>query len=119
LFVAKFLGNPPINILDGFVKNGKIMINDKFEIGLTNVPDGNYTMGIRPEDFQFRPEGFEINSADVEHIGRDTLIRFAMGEKSVRALVDSDSVEGHKTIRLCVKPGKILLFDKETGNVVL
>ena len=118
LFVAKFLGNPPINILDGSVKGGKVVVGQGQAIGAADVPEGDYVLGIRPEDFQFRPDGFEVDANDVEHIGRDTLIRFMMGGKSIRALVDSDSVLNHDTIHLAVKPGKIHLFDKVTGNVV-
>jgi multiple sugar transport system ATP-binding protein len=118
LFVAKFLGNPPINIVDGRVEQGKILIGD-IAVGKTNAADGDYTVGIRPEDFRYDAEGFDIHPEDVEHIGRDTLIRFDFGGKSVRALVDSDSVIQNNTLRLIVKPGKVHLFDKATGSVVL
>jgi multiple sugar transport system ATP-binding protein len=119
LFVAKFLGNPPINIFEGVVKNGEIVMGEEnIIIGKTKVKDGNYTIGVRPEDFKINPEGFEVDTIDVEHIGRDTMIRFIVGDKQVRALVDSDSVEGLKRIKLGVKQHKIHLFDKETGNIV-
>ena len=29
LFVAKFLGNPPINVVEGIVKNNKLIINNQ------------------------------------------------------------------------------------------
>jgi multiple sugar transport system ATP-binding protein len=119
LFVAKFLGNPPINILDAKIKNGKIMILDNVVIGDTKAKDGTYTIGIRPEDFKADPNGIEIDTIDVEHIGRDTMIRFMVEDVQVRALVDSDSVTGVKTIKLNVKKNKIYIFEKETGNVVL
>ncbi|TVP86240.1 MAG: ABC transporter ATP-binding protein [Acholeplasmataceae bacterium] len=120
LFVAKFLGNPPINILDGVVKNGSIMVNNDIIAGQTNAPDGPYVFGIRPEDFRVDiAKGFEVDTIDVEHIGRDTLIRFLVNDVQVRALVDSDSLRDDKKIKLNVKKGKIHLFDKESGKVVL
>jgi multiple sugar transport system ATP-binding protein len=118
LFVAKFLGNPPINILEGTVKDGKIMIGD-FEIGTTKVKNGTYDLGIRPEDFRFDKAGYVVEPIDFEHIGRDTLVRFKLGETVVRALIDSDSVSDTDKITLIVKKGKVHLFDKETGNVAL
>ncbi|MCR3906131.1 MAG: ABC transporter ATP-binding protein [Tenericutes bacterium] len=119
LFVAKFLGNPPINILEAKVKDGKIMILKDVVIGETKAKNGTYTIGIRPEDFKADPNGIEIETIDVEHIGRDTMIRFMVEDVQVRALVDSDSVTGVKTIKLNVKKNKIHIFEKETGNVVL
>jgi multiple sugar transport system ATP-binding protein len=118
LFVAKFLGNPPINILEGTVHDGQIFVGD-LPIGKTTVADGDYTIGIRPEDFRYDETGFVIAAEDIDHIGRDTLVRFAIGDNSVRALIESDDVLEHEHIRLVVKQGKALLFDKKTGNVAV
>ncbi|MCW7999828.1 sugar ABC transporter ATP-binding protein, partial [Clostridium sp. cpc1] len=60
LFVAKFLGNPPINILDGEVdKNsnflkvfeGKTILHLDDFIKDKNIEDGTYKIAIRCEDF--------------------------------------------------------------------
>jgi len=119
LFVAKFLGNPPINILEGKIENGKIIIGDNVVIGAKDVKDGIYDLGIRPEDFKFDINGFKVDTNDIDHTGRDTMIRFPMGDVIVRALVDSDSVYGKNSIKLSVKKDKIHIFEKETGHVVL
>jgi len=119
LFVAKFLGNPPINIIEGKVKDGKVFMGDNIEVGTRDAKNGDYTLGIRPEDFRFDPNGFDVDTQDIEHIGRDTMIRFTVGDVILRALIDSDSVHGQKTIKLSVKKNKIHVFDKETGHVVL
>ena len=118
LFVAKFLGNPPINIIEGKVENGNIMVGTTM-IGQTKVKDGVYDLGIRPEDFRFDPSGFNVDTKYIESIGRDTLIRFMMNDKELRALVDSDSVHGAASIKLIIKKGKVHLFDKGTGLVCL
>lgn len=119
LFVAKFLGNPPINIVEGVVRTGKIYIHDDIYIGETKVKDGAYTIGMRPEDFKVSETGIKVDTTDVEHIGRDTMIRFMIGNTQIRALLDSDLVEGKNEIILSVKKNKVHLFDKENGNVVL
>ena len=119
LFVAKFLGNPPINIIEGKVVDGKVVMGENIEVGTRKAKDGTYVLGIRPEDFRFDPNGFDVDTQDIEHIGRDTMIRFTVGDVILRALVDSDSVRGQKTIKLSVKAGKIHVFEKETGHVVL
>jgi multiple sugar transport system ATP-binding protein len=120
LFVAKFLGNPPINILDGKVKDGKVIIGETFVVGSTKAKDGNYVVGVRPEDFKADPNGFEIEAIDTEHIGRDTMIRFNVGDVQIRALVDSDAVDdGSNRHKLSVKKNKIHLFNPEDGSVVV
>lgn len=119
LFVAKFLGNPPINVLEGKVKDGNIIIGKETIIGQTKVKDGSYTVGIRPEDFKADPNGMKVDTIDVEHIGRDTMIRFSVDGIQIRALVDSDSVEGKDEITLSVKTHKVHLFNHENGQVVV
>jgi len=118
LFVAKFLGNPPINVIDGEVKKGKVQLLDGTVLGETKVADGSYVLGLRPEDFKVDDNGFSVDTTDIDHTGRDTMIRFMIGDKQLRALVDSESVEGKETIKLAIKKNKIHVFDKETGNIL-
>ena len=116
-FVAKFLGNPPINILEGVVKNKKLMIDD-VTICDKDVADGSYNVGLRPEDFKVNPQGFSVDVQDVEHIGRDTLLRFSINDKMIRAIIESDSINDVKSVKLSVKPEKVLLFNKVTGVTI-
>lgn len=117
LFVAKFLGNPPINIFEGEIKNNELIINGK-KFGVRKAPDGRYNVGLRPENFKVSNEGFLVDITDVDTIGRDTLIHFKLGEKDVRALVDSETYDGSNQVKLSVKEEKIYLFNMETGLVV-
>jgi multiple sugar transport system ATP-binding protein len=94
LFVAKFLGSPPINIIEGRVDKGQIIIGKDLVIGKTKVKNGTYIVGMRAEDFKADEAGYEVDTIDVDHIGRDTMIRFMVGDTQSRALVDSDSIEG-------------------------
>ena len=115
LFVAKFLGNPPINIFEGEIKDNYVYFGDQ-KIFQKQAPNGNYYVGIRPEDFKVsnNKEGVHVPTATVEVIGRDTMIRFNANDTQVRALVESDSVRGKDEIILTVKDEKIHLFDIET-----
>jgi len=118
LFVAKFLGNPPINAFEADVKGKKLIINDKPFMDV-KLPDGHYDVGMRPENFRVHENGFVTDVKDVFHIGRDTMIHFDFNGKNVRALVDSDSMTvGQKTVSLTIKPERVYIFDKETGKVV-
>lgn len=120
-FVAKFLGNPPINTFNGTIKNNYLYFEDVKMLKKV-AADGDYVVGIRPEDFKVSPtqEGFHVpKDAHVDIIGRDTMIRFEIQDKQIRALVDSESAENLSKIVLTVREDKIHLFDHETGAVVL
>ncbi len=118
LFVAKFLGSPAINVTRGEIKDNKLYFGGKF-FANKKAKDGLYDVGMRPENFKVSETGSKVDVTDVEIIGRDTIIRFNLGEQQVRALVDSETVENIKDIKLSIKDEKILLFDIETGKVVL
>src|SRR5690606_16836158 len=117
LFVARFLGNPPINVIQGEIKDNQLMIQDRV-FGVKKAPAGKYNVGLRPENFKVSKEGFEVEITSVDTIGRDTLIHFNLGETSVRALVDSETYDGSNKVKLSVKEEKIHLFNMETGTVV-
>ena len=118
LFVAKFLGNPPINTLEAEVKKGYLMLNEKKFVKL-NVPDGIYNVGMRPENFRVSEEGIEVKINDIFHIGRDTMLHFEFNKFPIRALVDSDDIlKNQKTVKLIIKTKRIYIFDKETGKVI-
>ena len=119
LFVAKFLGNPPINTFEGRVESGHIIVGEDIVVGKTKAKDGIYAVGIRPEDFKVDPSGFVVSTDHIERIGRDTMIKFNLGGVAMRALLESDTVTTSETINLMVKPGKVHLFDLESGSVVL
>ncbi len=116
-FVAEFLGNPPINIVEGEVKDNQLYIND-IKLANKNAKDGNYDVGLRPEDFVISKEGIKAVDPVVDTIGRDTMIRFNVGDTAIRALVNSDTLSEDKHIVLTVKEQKILLFDKESGETI-
>ena len=122
LFVAKFLGNPQINVFDGEIKNKKVYINDMAIID-TKLPDQKVLIGIRPEGFNIDKENksgfmFEINL--VETIGRDTTLIIDMpgqdagilDKKSFKVIVDaSHRIESGQTVHFTVKPEKMHLFN--------
>ena len=51
LFVAKFLGTPPINVFSGRVENGKIYIGEDCVMEAEGVEDQEVWVGVRPEGF--------------------------------------------------------------------
>ena len=119
LFVAKFLGTPPINVFEGEVKGGKLYLGGDAVMDVPGVDDRAVYVGIRPEGFELNPEGaFACELSNVEVMGRDVSIvskHPASCNPVVRSIIDADNkVEmTASTIRFSLKPHKVFLFDKE------
>jgi len=122
LFVAKFLGTPPINVFEGSVKGGKLYIGDSAVLDVPGVDDREVTVGIRPEAFIPDPEGpLECEMSGVEVMGRDVSVvsrHSASINPVVRSIINADAGINATatTIRYALKPYKVFLFDKETEN---
>ena len=120
LFVAKFLGTPPINVFRGKVENHQICIGEDV-VGTIDesVENQEVTIGIRPEGFEVCENGsFSFLVKQVEYIGRDISI-IGVNENSekdtFRIIVDSDvKVEEGQIVRANIKPHKLFVFDKIT-----
>lgn len=122
LFVAKFLGTPPINVFDGEVKGGKLYIGDDAVLDVKNVPDMPVTVGIRPEGFVLDENGpFKCRLSNVEVMGRDVSIvstHPASLNPIIRSIINADHKVEPKNdeVSYTLKPHKVFLFDKETEN---
>ena len=120
LFVAKFLGTPPINVFEGEVKGGKLYLGDAAVLDVPGVDDRNVTVGIRPEGFVPAENGaFLASLNNVEVMGRDVSVvstHVASLNPVVRSIVDADYniSKEDAAVRFDLKPHKVFLFDKET-----
>ena len=120
LFVAKFLGTPPINVLSGSVQDGKLYVGEDMVLEISGVENQEVYVGIRPEGFELAPEGaLHCTLSNIEVMGRDVSIvstHEASLNPVVRSIVSSDGISAAAdgTIRYNVKPHKLFLFDKET-----
>ena len=120
LFVAKFLGTPPINVFDGRVRGGKLLLGEDTVMEVSGVADGKVIVGVRPEGFA--PEekgGLNCKLLNVEVMGRDVSVvstHPAFQGAAIRAIVASDAAINREaeTVRFRLKPNKVLLFDPET-----
>ena len=120
LFVAKFLGTPPINVVAGRVEGGKVYIGEDAVLSVKNVPDQEVIIGIRPEGFNLDPNGpLHCRLSNVEVMGRDVSI-VSTNEASInpmiRSIINADNKVdmSQEFVRYSVKPHKFFLFNKET-----
>ncbi len=122
LFVAQFLGTPPINTFDGEVKDGKLYIGENAVMDV-NVPDAVVAVGIRPEGFIPAEDGKLCGKLiNVEVMGRDCSVVFENGacrKPSVRAIIDADikiNADAENEVRFDLKRNKVFIFDNTTGD---
>ena len=125
LFVAKFLGTPPINVFNGSVKDGKLYIGEDAVLDVPGVADQAVTVGIRPEGFQLDDHGaMKCKPTNVEVMGRDVSV-VSTHEASVNPLVRSIINADNKVdlaagvVRYALKPHKVFLFNKDTEERIL
>lgn len=122
LFVAKFLGTPPINVFDGRVENGSLFIGEEVVLKLKNVSDQPVHVGVRPEGFVLSENGsFTCRLSRPEVMGRDVSIvstHTASQNPVVRSIVDAECCEhlSGDTVRFMLKPQKVFLFNQTTGE---
>ena len=120
LFVAKFLGTPPINVFKGRVENGKLYIGNSAVLNVKGVADQNVTVGVRPEAFELDENGvLECALSNVEVMGRDVSI-VSTNEASlnpvIRSIINSDNKvdTSAASVKFNLKSHKVFLFDAET-----
>ena len=124
LFVAKFLGTPPINVFEGKISGGMLWIGEDAVLP-ANAPDGEVYVGIRPEGFIPDENGaLRCEFRSLEVMGRDVSVVSAHPQAmsaSIRSIVASDSAvqPENGVVRFSLKPKKVLLFDKKTEERVL
>ena len=124
LFVAKFLGTPPINVLEGKVVDGKVYIGDDDVLDVTGVDDQEVYIGIRPEGLEPSDNGrLTCGLSNIEVMGRDASVvatNAASANPVVRAIINSDIRidTTSQTIKFNVKPHKFFLFNKQTEERV-
>lgn len=123
IFVASFIGLPPMNFFDVKVENGKIFNND-FTVNLSeqdqkilaNYEGKEIVLGVRPENVV--PGGdIMINVANEENLGQNTLIHCHIGNKKVVGKFRG-WCKYQLNEQIGVSFSKMHFFDKETTNAI-
>ena len=121
LFVAAFIGSPPMNFLEGTVNEaGELVLDDGAALA---IPGGGLrsgqrvTVGIRPEHFELAAEGWPASVSVVEPTGSETQIMTRMGEHALRVLIRgrTELVPG-APVKLAVSSEHVHLFDVASGK---
>ena len=120
LFVAKFLGTPPINVFEGQVKGGKLYIGESAVLDVPGIDDRAVIVGIRPEGFILDENGpLTCKVSGIEVMGRDVSIVSTHANSQnpvIRSIINSDAgIDAAATeVNYSLKAHKVFVFDKET-----
>ena len=142
LFVAKFLGTPPINVFKGYVKEEKLYfggeavniyeegdeskiigvdyVGGEYVMNVFEVADQEVIIGVRPEGFIPDDNGtLTCSLNNVEVMGRDVSVvstHTASLNPIVRSIINTDNKIDATAgvIKYNLKPHKVFLFNKET-----
>lgn len=120
LFVATFLGTPPINVFQGEVKGEKLYIGGAAVLSVPSVADQPVIAAIRPEGFVPDAGGpLVCGLSGVEVMGRDVSMvctHPACRSGAIRAIVSAEYAgDGQsESARFSIRPQKVFLFAADT-----
>jgi len=134
LFVASFIGSPPMNFVPLRIRqrDGRWVGVLNSEQGSCELPlpitsddglrDRELILGIRPEQIGLAPAGsadfsLAVDIEVVEPTGPDTLVVFTLNQvKACCRLAPDQAPRVGETLNLQFDPRKALLFDAQTGE---
>jgi inositol-phosphate transport system ATP-binding protein len=119
LFVAGFIGAPPINLLPGTACAGRLAVAQS-SLPCAGEVEGPVVLGIRPEALRFEAGGLEGRIAEIEPMGRETLYLVDSELGQLRVL-EAGSVVRHRhgdPVGLGFDPASSLIFDQASERLI-
>lgn len=119
LYVAKFIGTPSINTINIEIKDKSIVGFDDIINEEINIEDGEYILGIRPENINVEPSNnTDIKVIESEILGRDILCKVNFLGNELSIIVRNNMQDDLDYIKLNILKEHIFIFDKDSGNRV-
>ena len=141
LFVATFLGTPPINVFHGSIEGEKIVINGEKVLDAKGIADQEVFVAIRPEGFIYDENGpMHCKLTTLEVMGRDMSIVSTnpasisinenkkaeaegaqseeVNEVAIRSIIDSGTLvdTSKETVSFSLKKNKVFIFNNDTRD---
>ena len=133
LFVARFIGSPTINIIEGRIEDGtfyatngliKVKLTDKDKQKLAAVGNRSVYVGVRSERFLsvhdelVESSQFKSSIDVIENLGKEQslFVKLADGSELVMTMPGHYPFEIGQEQTFAVDPKALHIFDGETGN---
>jgi len=117
-FAARFLGTPPMNLLE--LSNGPhgAVITGADGICVLSEPGAGLQLGIRPEDIKLsNDEGLPAELVAADYLGADTIITARTGDQTLLVRVPGRArIAGGERAALNWSPKAVHLFDVKSGR---
>ena len=120
IFTAKFLGNPPMNLINLFAEGDEIFNSIMGKKYFTDKKFSNKVyLGIRPEDIEISKEGIKCIINDIDYQGSDVVLSLQLGDQEIYARLDSKKSEDlDKQVYIKWDKKNLHFFDLESGERV-
>ena len=136
--VAKLVGDPPMNIVEGYFKRSgsstaffsgsKILnlnLDQKNNLKEMNLELGKkYLLGLRPTELAVCSVGSEKKAVvgetyTIETFGKYSIVTVTLGEEFVKIKVTGNSpIKLGQDVGITISATKLTLFDRDTGSVL-
>jgi inositol-phosphate transport system ATP-binding protein len=120
LFVASFIGSPPINLIEGQAEDGRLQLGESV-ISVRKAPLGDVTVGIRPEHLTIGENGLPGRISQIEPMGREILYVVETGIGLVRVL-EPGSIAAHRSgdqVNVGFAEDDTLVFSRASGERIV
>ena len=121
-FVARAVGSPPMNLIDGALSGERAIATSGFSlpiaVGANGTEGRELTFGIRPEDM-FLESGSPAHARvhDVENYGVEKIVTLRAGDSLIRLTTPAhQNLQIDEEVQFSCNPKKVILFDRATGD---
>ncbi len=129
VFVAGFLGSPPMNLIRGHIGTGDGVPFTAASGGFTTnlrdhrtaavTPGSTVVLGVRPESVQLADSttGHEATVIDIEPLGHEALVTVDAAGTAITMRVESGAMLAvDQPVHIAFAPGEVHWFDGESGE---
>ena len=127
VFVAEFIGSPPMNLMEGTWKGNELVVGDGWRLpaparnGANGGAgtDGKVTVGLRPEGIEIAADGHPAEVVAVEPFGSEVIIDVRIADEALKIRAAPDiRPEPGSSVGLRADPAAVRLFDASTGFAI-
>jgi multiple sugar transport system ATP-binding protein len=135
LFVAGFVGTPPMNFVDCTLTHDKDAyrldagdfkydVSDMAELIRNSSAGSELILGIRPEDLRIAERPTDRDAIDgqvdiVEPLGSRMIVNLRVGKHYLKANTRAMPLQPNEKVKIIFDRSRIHIFDKKTGSVIV